>query len=155
MSDNKGELILYRTEDGRADIHLRAADGTVWLTQGEMADLFDTTPQNITQHIRAVYEDEELVEEATCKDYLQVQQEGVRAVRRTVKVYGLDVILAVGFRVRSARGSQFRRWASTVLTEYLVKGFAMNDARLKDAERVDYFEELLARIRDIRSSEKR
>lgn len=155
MSDDKGGLILYRTEDGRADIQLRAVDGTVWLSQAEMADLFDTTPQNITQHIRAVYTEGELDEAATCKDYLQVQTEGGREVRRSLKNYRLEMILAVGFRVRSPRGNQFRRWAGTVLAEYLVKGFAMNDARLKDAERVDYFEELLARIRDIRSSEKR
>ena len=155
MSDDKGGLILYRTEDGVADIQLRAVDGTVWLSQAEMADLFDTTPQNITQHIRAVYTEGELDEAATCKDYLQVQTEGGREVRRSLKNYRLEMILAVGFRVRSPRGNQFRRWAGTVLAEYLVKGFAMNDARLKDAERVDYFEELLARIRDIRSSEKR
>lgn len=155
MSDDKGGLILYRTEDGRADIQLRAVDGTVWLSQAEMADLFDTTPQNITQHIRAVYAEGELDEAATCKDYLQVQTEGGREVRRSLKNYRLEMILAVGFRVRSPRGNQFRRWAGTVLAEYLVKGFAMNDARLKDAERADYFEELLARIRDIRSSEKR
>lgn len=155
MSDNKGELVLYRTEDGRTDIHLRAADGTVWLSQAEMAELFETTPQNITQHIRLVYEEGELVEAATCKDYLQVRLEGGREVRRTIKIYRLELILAVGFRVRSPRGSQFRRWAGTTLAEYLVKGFILNDQRLKDAERTDYFDELLRRIRDIRSSEKR
>lgn len=155
MSDSKGELILYRTEDGRTDIHLRAADGTAWLTQAEMAELFETTPQNITQHIRSVYEEAELAEEATCKDYLQVRPEGGREVRRTVKLYRLELILAVGFRVRSPRGVQFRRWAGSTLAEYLVKGFLLNDQRLKDAERADYFDELLRRIRDIRSSEKR
>lgn len=155
MSDNQGELILYRTEDGRTELHLRAADGTIWLTQAEMADLFETTPQNITQHIRAVYDDGELSEAATCKDYLQVRLEGGREVRRAVKTYRLELILAVGFRVRSPRGAQFRRWAGTALSEYLVKGFILNDARLKDAERADYFDELLRRIRDIRSSEKR
>ena len=155
MSDSNGELILYRTEDGRTDVHLRAADGTVWLTQAEMADLFETTPQNITQHIRAVYEDGEIEEEATCKDYLQVRQEGNREVRRTVKAYRLELIMAVGFKVRSPRGVQFRGWAGSSLAEYLVKGFLLNDQRLKDAERADYFNELLRRIRDIRSSEKR
>ena len=155
MSDSKGELILYRTEDGRTDIHLRAADGTAWLTQAEIAELFETTPQNITQHIRSVYEEAERTEEATCKDYLQVRPEGGREVRRTVKLYRLELILAVGFRVRSPRGVQFRRWAGTTLAEYLVKGFLLNDQRLKDAERTDYFDELLRRIRDIRSSEKR
>ena len=155
MTDPKGELILYRTEDGRTDIHLRATDGTVWLSQAEIAELFETTPQNVTQHIRALYEEAELAEEATCKDYLQVQTEGGREVRRKLKVYRLDLILAVGFRVRSPRGAQFRRWAGTTLSEYLVKGFVLNDQRLKDAERADYFDELLRRIRDIRSSEKR
>lgn len=155
MSDGNGELILYRTEDGRTDVHLRAADGTVWLTQAEMADLFDTTPQNITQHIRAVYDEGEIDEEATCKDYLQVRQEGSREVRRTVKAYRLELIMAVGFKVRSPRGVQFRRWAGSSLAEYLVKGFLLNDLRLKDAERTDYFNDLLRRIRDIRSSEKR
>lgn len=155
MSDSNGELILYRTEDGHTDIHLRAADGTVWLTQAEMADLFETTPQNITQHVRAVYDESELAEEATCKDYLQVRSEGGREVRRNVKTYRLEMILAVGFRVRSPRGVEFRRWAGTTLAEYLVKGFLLNDQRLKDAERADYFDELLRRIRDIRSSEKR
>lgn len=155
MTHNKGELILYRTEDGRTDIHLRATDGTVWLSQAEIAELFETSPQNVTQHVRALYEEGELAEAATCKDYLQVQHEGGREVRRKLKVYRLDMILAIGFRVRSPRGAQFRRWAGTTLSEYLVKGFVLNDQRLKDAERADYFDELLRRIRDIRSSEKR
>ncbi len=155
MTSPLGELILYRTDDGRTEVHLRAAEGTVWMTQGEMAELFDTTPQNITQHVRAIYDDGEIEEDATCKDYLQVRQEGAREVRRTVKAYRLELILAVGFRVRSPRGRQFRRWAGASLAEYLTKGFLLNDARLKDAERADYFKELLSRIRDIRSSEKR
>ncbi len=155
MTDNHGELILYRTDDGRTEVHLRAADGTVWLTQAEMAQLFQTTPQNITQHIQSVYDDGEIEESATCKDYLQVRREGSREVRRTVKTYQLELIMAVGFRVRSPRGAQFRRWAAEALSQYLVKGFLLNDERLKDAERADYFKELLRRIRDIRSSEKR
>ncbi|MGV6486845.1 virulence RhuM family protein [Stenotrophomonas bentonitica] len=155
MTDNHGELILYRTDDGRTEVHLRAAEGTVWLTQAEMAALFQTTPQNITQHIQSVYDDAEIEQSATCKDYLQVRQEGNREVRRTVKTYRLELIMAVGFRVRSPRGAQFRRWAAEVLSHYLVKGFLLNDERLKDAERADYFKELLLRIRDIRSSEKR
>ncbi|MEB2232259.1 RhuM family protein [Xanthomonas campestris pv. campestris] len=155
MSDSQGELILYRTEDGQADIQLRAVDGTVWLNQAQIAELFDTTKQNVSLHIRNVLEEGELTAEATVKESLTVQTEGKREVNRMVQSYRLEMILAVGYRVRSPRGAQFRRWASTVLAEYLVKGFAMNDARLKDAERVDYFEELLARIRDIRSSEKR
>lgn len=152
---SEGELILYRTDDGLARIELRAVDGTAWLTQAQMAELFQTSPQAITQLIAAIYEDAEADEEATCKQLLQVRQEGGREVSRQLKHYNLDVILAVGYRVRSARGTQFRRWATTVLREYLVKGFAMDDARLKQAEQWDYFDEWLARIRDIRSSEKR
>lgn len=157
MSDvpSRGELILYRTEDGREVIRLRAADGTVWLTQAEIAALFDTTPQNVTQHLGTIFGDGEVDEAATCKDSLQVQQEGARSVRRTLKVYNLDAILAVGYRVRSPRGSQFRRWASTVLHEFLIKGFVLDDARLKEPGGFDYFDELLLRIRDIRASEKR
>ena len=151
----KGELILYRTEDGRAAIQLRAVDGTVWLTQADIAALFDTTPQNVTLHLRNLYAAGELDEAATCKELLQVQAEGPRRVQRRVRTYNLDAILAIGYRVRSPRGSQFRRWASTVLRDYLVKGFALNDERLKDPGGLDYFDELLARIRDIRASEKR
>ena len=151
----KGELILYQTEDGQAEINLTAIDGTVWLTQGELAELFATTPQNVTLHIKSIYDDAELLEEATCKDFLQVRKEGDRNVERRLKHYNLDMILAVGYRVRSPRGAQFRRWANTVLKEYLIKGFAMDDVRLKQAERWDYFDEWLARIRDIRASEKR
>jgi len=154
MAD-KGEIILYQTDDGLAQIQLKALDGTVWLTQGEIADLFQTTPQNITQHIKAIYEDNELVEESTCKDFLQVQIEGGREIERRFKHYHLDMILAVGYRIRSPRGVQFRRWATTILHDYLVKGFAMNDEKMKDPIGFDYFDELLERIRDIRASEKR
>ncbi|WP_370335338.1 virulence RhuM family protein [Parvularcula marina] len=149
----KGELILYQTEDGLTEIQLRALDGTVWLTQAEIAELFDTSPQNITLHLKAIYDEDELTEEATCKEFLQVRSEGARQVERKLKHYNLSAILAIGFRVRSPRATQFRRWANTSLQEYLVKGFVMNDERLKNPE-ADYFEELLARIRDIRSSEK-
>ena len=158
MSDkagaNRGELILYSTEDGLARIQLRAVDGTVWMTQANMAELFQTSPQAITQLIRTIYRDGELNQRATCKESLQVRTEGSRQVRRRLKIYSLDAILAVGYRVRSPRGIQFRRWATTVLREYLVKGFAMNDERLKDPD-LDYFDELLERIRDIRASEAR
>jgi hypothetical protein len=150
-----GELILYTTEDGRAEVQLRAEDGTVWLTQAQIAALFQTTPQNITQHIRSVYAEGELQDGPTCKELLQVRQEGARQVSRTVRSYSLDVILAVGYRVRSARGTQFRQWATAHLREYLVKGFVLDDARLKDPGGWDYFDELLARIREIRASEKR
>lgn len=149
------ELVLYATEDGTAQFFLRAEGGSVWLTQAELAALFQSTTQNITQHVRAVYADSELSEEATCKHDLQVRAEGNRQVRRTVKLYNLDMILAIGYRVKSARGTQFRQWATTHLKEYLVKGFVLDDKRFKGGEGGDYFDELLQRIRDIRSSEKR
>lgn len=148
-----GEIIQYQTEDGVTVIRLQARDGNVWLSQAEIAELFQVTPQAVTQHIRAIYEEGELEEAATCNDYLQVRTEGTREVSRRIAHYNLPVIMSVGFRVRSLRGSQFRRWAAASLSEYLVKGFVMDDARLKDPE-ADYFEELLARIRDIRASEK-
>ncbi len=148
------ELILYRTEDARTRVEVRLDGGSVWLTQAQMAELFETTPQNITLHLKAIYGDGELDEFATCKDYLQVRGEGGRPVRRTLRHYSLEAILAVGYRVRSPRGVQFRQWATDRLKEYLVKGFAMDDERLKRGPDDGYFEELLARIRDIRSSER-
>ena len=150
------ELILYTTEDGRSQIKLRAEQQTVWLTQLEMAELFDASKQNISLHLKNVYQDGELDPAATVKDSLTVQTEGAREVRRKVTLYSLDAILAVGYRVRSTRGVQFRRWASTVLKEFLLKGFVLDDERLKNPDgRPDYFDEMLARIRDIRASEKR
>ena len=150
------DLILYTTEDGRSQIKLRAQEQTVWLTQLEMAELFDATKQNISLHLKNVFEDGELDPAATVKESLTVQIEGSRKVQRPVTLYNLDAILAVGYRVRSPRGVQFRRWASTVLKEYLTKGFVMDDERLKNPDgRPDYFDEMLARIRDIRASEKR
>lgn len=150
-----GELILYQTEDGLARVQLRAADGTVWLTQAEIAELFNVTPQNVTQHLRSLYADGEVTEAATCKDYLQVRREGDRDVQRSLRIYNLDAILGIGYRVRSERGVQFRRWATTQLREYLVKGFVIDTRRLSDPEPFDYFDELLERIREIRASEKR
>jgi hypothetical protein len=150
------DLILYTTEDGRSQIKLRAQEQTVWLTQLEMAELFDATKQNISLHLKNVFEDGELDPVATVKESLTVQIEGSRKVQRPVTLYNLDAILAVGYRVRSPRGVQFRRWASTILKEYLTKGFVMDDERLKNPDgRPDYFDEMLARIRDIRASEKR
>ena len=154
---SSSEFIIYRTEDGELRLHVRFDGQTVWLTQAAMAELFQTTPQNITTHISAIYQEGELEEEATCKDYLQVRQEGTRQVKRSLRHYNLAVILAVGFRVRSVRGTQFRQWATARLEEYVVKGFTMDDQRLKNPpgpDVPDYFDELLARIRDIRSSEK-
>ncbi len=148
------DIVLYRTEDRQTRLEVRLTEGTVWLTQAQMAELFQTTPQNITTHLRTIYADGELAEEATYKNYLQVRQEGARAVRRPLKHYNLDAILAVGFRVRSPRGTQFRQWASERLKEYVVKGFVLDDERLKEAGGGGYFDELLERIREIRASEK-
>lgn len=153
MNDSpKGELILYRTEDGRTTIQLRAVDGTAWLTQADIAALFDTTKQNVSLHLKNIFADKELDPSAVVKESLTTAADGKAY---PTQHYNLDAILAVGYRVRSPRGSQFRRWATTVLREYLVKGFTLNDERLKDPAATDYFDELLARIRDIRASEKR
>jgi hypothetical protein len=149
---NTGEIILYQTEDGMAQVGLRAVNGTVWLTQTEIAQLFDSTKQNVSLHIQNIFEEGELSEHSVVKDSLTTAADGKRY---STKLYNLDAILAIGYRIRSPRGVQFRKWANTVLKEYLVKGFAMNDQRLKEADQWDYFDEWLARIRDIRASEKR
>ncbi len=147
------DLILYTTEDGRSQIKLRTENQTVWLTQLEMAELFDATKQNISLHLKNLFGDGELDERAVVKESLTTAADGKRY---STLLYNLDAILAVGYRVRSPRGVQFRRWASTILKEYLLKGFAMDDERLKNPDgRPDYFDEMLARIRDIRASEKR
>lgn len=151
----KGELVLYATDDGSAQFFLRAEDGTVWLTQMELAELFQTSVPNINIHIKNVLEEGELASDATVKEDLIVRTEGTRQVKRPVKLYSLDMILAIGYRVKSPRGTQFRQWATAHLKEYLVKGFVMDDARLKDPVGWDYFDELLQRVRDIRASEKR
>jgi hypothetical protein len=153
----KSEFLLYKTEDGKTRIDVRLQDETVWMTQAAMAELYQTTPQNVTLHLKAIYMEGELEEPATCKEYLQVQQEGARTVSRARKFYSLRAIIAVGYRVKSSRGTQFRRWATERLNEYLVKGFTMDDERLKAGVNIgsDYFDEMLERIRDIRSSEKR
>ncbi len=149
-------LILYTTEDGRSQIQLRADRGTVWFTQREMGELFGVSTDNIGLHLKNIYGDGELSQKATIEESSVVQTEGSRAVQRRVTLYNLDAILAVGYRVRSPRGVQFRRWASTVLKQYLLKGFTIDDERLKNPDgRPDYFDEMLARIRDIRASVKR
>ena len=161
MSDEplpQSSLILYQTEDGRTRVQCRFENETLWLTQAQIAELFETTPQNVTLHLKGIFAEGELVEAATCKDYLQVRLEGGREVSRKLKHYRLEAILAVGFRVRSHRGTQFRQWAIGRLNEYLVKGFTMDDERLKNPPgkgQKDYFDEQLERIRDIRSSERR
>ena len=146
-------LILYTTDDGKSKIQLRAEDETVWLTQLEIAELFDATKQNISLHLRNIFEDQELGEDSVVKESLTTAADGKRY---QTKLYNLDAILAVGYRIRSPRGVQFRRWASTVLQDYLIKGFVMDDERLKNPDgRPDHFDEMLERIRDIRASEKR
>lgn len=152
MADS--ELILYRSEDGRAEVQLKAIDGSVWLTQLELAKLFDTTVSNINKHIKAILADGE-PSGATIEDYSIVRSEGSRQVKRVVSHYNLEMILLVGYRVRSVRGTQFRQWATRHLSEFLVKGFTMDDERLKNPGGWDYFDELLERIREIRASEKR
>jgi len=147
-----GELILYTTEDGQTSIQLKSQDETVWLTRTEIAELFQITPQNVTMHVKDIYATKEAEIESTSKDCLLVQNEGGRSTRRTVKLYNLNVILAIGYRVRSLRGTQFRRWATAHLQEYLIKGFVMDDERLKQPGGNDYFDEWLTRIREIHSS---
>jgi hypothetical protein len=147
------QLVLYTTDDGKSQIQLRADSGTVWLTQLEMAELFQTSKQNIAKHLKAIFVEQELAQDSVVNQRLTTAADGKNY---RVAHYNLDAILAVGYRVRSPRGVQFRRWASTVLKEYLVKGFVMDDERLKNPDgRPDYFDEMLARIRDIRASEKR
>lgn len=157
---SRGEILFYQTEDGQTRVECRFEHESLWLTQAAIADLFLTTPQNITLHLKAIYSEGELSEASTCKQYLQVQTEGGREVSRKRNFYNLDAILAVGYRVRSQRGTQFRRWATERLREYLVKGFTMDDERLKNPPVAgsgipDYFDEMLERIRDIRASERR
>ncbi|MFN5938761.1 MAG: virulence RhuM family protein, partial [Polaromonas sp.] len=142
------DLILYTTEDGRSQIKLRADLGTVWLSQLDMSELFQTSKQNVAKHLKAIFAEQELSADAVVNQRLTTAADGKNY---RVAHYNLDAILAVGYRVRSTRGVQFRRWASTVLKEYLVKGFVMDDERLKNPDgRPDYFDEMLARIRDIR-----
>lgn len=151
------DLLLYRTEDGCDRIEVRLEDETVWLSQAAIAELFETTVPNVNIHLKNIFSEAELLEEATIKDYLIVREEGAREVQRTVKHYNLEAIIAVGYRVRSRRGTQFRRWATQRLREFLVKGFTLDDERLGAGTNIgsDYFDELLERIRDIRASEKR
>lgn len=152
--ESNSEILIYQTDDGKTKIDVKMEHETVWLNQAQMGELFQTTPQNITLHIKNVYSEGELPEDSTCKDSLQVENEGKRDVKRKIKVYNLDVIISVGYRVKSHRGTQFRIWATQRLKEYIIKGFTMNDDLLKKSGGSNYFDELLERIRDIRSSEK-
>jgi len=161
MSDlvpNQNSFILYTTPEGAVKLNVLLQDETIWLTQKTMGILFDTTPQNITIHLKNIFESGELEEGATCKEFLQVQMEGGREVSRKQKMYNLDVIISVGYRVNSAKATQFRIWATKTLKEYIIKGFVLDDNRLKQGETVfgkDYFKELLERVRSIRASERR
>ena len=151
------ELIIYNTEDGKAKINLKLEDGTIWLSQLEIAELFQSSKQNISKHIKAIFSDGELDEKVVVNYKLTTTRHGAmqgKEQSRKVAYYNLDMILAIGYRVRSPRGTQFRNYATTVLKEYLIKGFAMDDEKLKNLGGGNYFKELLDRIRDIRSSEK-
>jgi len=150
----EGQLLIY--QDGALRVQVRMHGQTVWLTQAAIAELYQTTSQNITMHLKGIYLDGELNEGSTCKEFLQVRREGARDVQRKIKHYNLEAILAVGYRVRSGRGTAFRQWATARLSELLVKGFTMDDERLKAGQTLgdDYFDELLERIRDIRASER-
>lgn len=152
MNDTK--IVIYQSEDGKTKIQTQLENETLWLTQKSIAELFNVTTATINEHIKNIYLENELEENPTIRDFLIVQTEGQRKVERTIKHYNLDMIIALGYRVKSTPATQFRKWATSILNEYVVKGFAMNDELLKDKGGGDYFDELLARIRDIRSSEK-
>ena len=154
--ENNSQIIIYQTENGQTKLDVLLENETVWLTQKLMAELFQTTPQNITIHLRNIFDEGELDEQATCKDFLQVQKEGERTVERNQKFYNLDAIISVGYRIKSNVATRFRQWATQHIREYIVKGFVMDDERLKNPDQpFDYFEELLRRIQDIRTSERR
>ena len=156
MQENNSQIIIYQNENGETKLDVRFQDETVWLTQKLMAELFQTTPQNITIHLKNIFEEGELEEKATCKDFLQVQTEGKREVKRERQFYNLDAIISVGYRIKSNVATKFRQWATSQLREYIVKGFVLDDERLKNPDLpFDYFEELTQRIQDIRTSEKR
>lgn len=164
MSDNpvtepvtRSQILFYQSEDGTSRIEVRLEEGTVWLSQNQIGELYQITKQTTGHHIRSIFDEKELSPEATVRQYLTVQTEGARSVQRSIEYYNLNMILSVGYRVRSHRGTQFRRWATERLGEYLIKGFVMDDERLREGRNIgaDYFDELLERIRDIRASEKR
>lgn len=153
---SNSQIIIYQTESGKTKIDVRLENETVWLTQKSMAELFQTTTQNITIHLKNIFEEGELQEDTTCKDFLQVQKEGSRMVERNQKFYNLDAIISVGYRIKSNIATKFRIWATQHIKEFIVKGFLLDDERLKNPDvPFDYFEELIRRIQDIRTSEKR
>lgn len=152
--EEKNKMLIYQSDDGNIKVDVLFTDETVWLTQKRMAELFQTTPQNITLHLKNIFEEDELQEDTTCKDFLQVQQEGNRMVERKQKFYNLDAIISVGYRIKSHVATQFRIWATQRLRDYIIKGFALNDERFKSGSSMNYFKELLERIREIRLSER-
>ena len=154
MGNTNGDIIIYQTDDGLTKIDVKVENETVWLSQQQMADLYDTTKQNISLHIKIFFYKEELDEDSTVKEFLTVQKEGNRSVERKVKYYNLDMIISLGYRIKSKIATNFRRWATERLKEYMIKGFTMDDERLKGNGGGNYWKELLARIKDIRSSEK-
>lgn len=154
---SNGGLMIYQNEKGDTKVDVLFQNGNIWMTQAAIAELYQTKPQNITQHIKHIYEDGELDENRTCKNYLQVQTEGNRQIKRNTKHYSFEMILAIGYRVRTHVGIHFRNWATSLIHEYTQKGFVLNDERLKNPKPLgdDYFDELLERIKDIRASEQR
>lgn len=152
--EDKGQILIYKAEGSKITINVRLEDETVWLTQQQMADLFQTSRTNVVEHIQHIYEEGELEEQSTCRNFRQVRQEGSRTVARSIPYYNLDMIISLGYRIKSLVATQFRRWATAVLKEYMIKGFALDDNRLKGNGGGNYWKELLDRIRDIRSSEK-
>ncbi|MGB0925162.1 MAG: RhuM family protein, partial [Minisyncoccia bacterium] len=153
-SENNNQIIIYTANGGDPTINVRIEGETVWLNQAQLAELFGTTKSNVSMHIKNIFEEGELTKEATVKEYLTVQKEGNRKVSRHIEHYNLDMVISIGYRVRSEIATHFRQWATTRLSEYIVKGFTMDDDRLKGAGGGNYWKELLDRIRDIRSSEK-
>ena len=154
LEKNQGEIIIYQTDDGNTKIDVKMQDETVWLTQQQMAELFQTSRTNVIEHIKNIYADGELEEKATCQNFRQVRMEGNREVTRELPYYNLDMIISLGYRVKSVIATNFRKWATERIREYIIKGFTMNDDKLKELGGGNYWKELLERIRDIRSSEK-
>ena len=153
-TDKQGDIVIYQSDDGETKINVRFVDETVWLTQQQMADLFQSSRTNIIEHIKHIYEEDELDEVSTCRNFRQVRTEGTRQVTRDIPHYNLDMIISLGYRIKSKIATNFRRWATERLKEYMIKGFTMDDERLKQLGGGNYWHELLDRIRDIRSSEK-
>ena len=154
MDQRQGEILIYQSDDGLTHVDVKMQDDTVWLTQQQMADLYRTSRTNVVEHIKHIYEEDELTEDSTCRKFRQVRAEGNRQVARDLPYYNLDMIISLGYRIKSSIATSFRRWATERLKEYMVKGFTMDDERLKGNAGGNYWRELLDRIRDIRSSEK-